>query len=323
MDLRILHITSPVTHSPFISAHAAASDRLPQALRERGHNVSVQVAKNTALAAAEARASNLYDVIHVHDAQDVRLWNSPGLPPVIRTSYTSAAGNGSPWVALSRAHARGQEDPLDIIPPALPADELPDPAAERGDDLAYVSNGQDPVGLAMAVAVARSVERPLAVLVPAGTELSAACTEILERHPRSSVRVAHVDRKACPAELADAAAYLSFQRGPFDMAAVVAMAHGTPVITLAGHPSAEVIVSGESGYVCESAEEAARAVERLDILPRNAGTVRARVVFDPATAAARLERLYTALREGRAPKFVDPEHFVSAPASASVAAAVS
>jgi glycosyltransferase involved in cell wall biosynthesis len=78
---------------------------------------------------------------------------------------------------------------------------------------------------------------------------------------------------------------------PFGLVMIEAMACGTPVIAFRGGSVPEVIDDGVTGFVVESVEEAARAVERVDGLDRRG----VRRVFDERFAAARMAVGYEAV----------------------------
>jgi glycosyltransferase involved in cell wall biosynthesis len=80
---------------------------------------------------------------------------------------------------------------------------------------------------------------------------------------------------------------------PFGLVMIEAMACGTPVITCRRGSVPEVIDEGVTGFIVESAEEGAKAVERVAALDR----ARCRAVFEERFGAARMARDYVAVYE--------------------------
>lgn len=299
MSLRILHVLSPsATENPFLSPAAANRAWLPDALRRMGHDVQVQHGHR---AGADPGS---FDIVHVHD--DSLADAAPGAGTVVYTRYRQDARR-SPFVALSYKGLASGDQPAAVIAPALDTSLVP-PEREPGDHLAFSFDGRDEFALGSAIAVATRSERPLTVVLDEATELSKSCAAaIVTGRDGDWLTVERYGPDAFPVAVANAAAYLAFSRDRFDMAALTAMACGTPVVAFEGSPASEVIIHGESGLLCRSAGEAYRAIEHLDIVRPAHGRSRARVVFDAEAAAMQHVALYERLAAGVTPVFCHPE----------------
>jgi glycosyltransferase involved in cell wall biosynthesis len=302
VTLRILHLSEKSDQSPYLDAAAAATRWLPDELRKRGHAVVVRPADEFAGGALDAVA-NHFDVVHIHGPAPE---GAIGTTPTLRTAYDVAAARG-PVVALSwRQARRWKEPPAAVVPAAIAVDSV-DPAVDRGDHFVVQLSPRDRGALDAALHVAQFAERELVVLSPSTLP---DC-----KPPSSLVRFVGVEGEDVPAELTTAAAYLAFGRATFDVGAVTAMAAGVPVLTLDDCPTAEVIVSGESGYTCASHDEAKRAAGRLDLLDARLARQRAQLLFDAGAAAARYEAIYEALISQKHPSFRHPELVMATAAS--------
>jgi glycosyltransferase involved in cell wall biosynthesis len=80
---------------------------------------------------------------------------------------------------------------------------------------------------------------------------------------------------------------------PFGLVMIEALACGTPVVAWRCGSVPEIINHGVSGYICESIDEAARAVERIDTLSRG----RCRQEFETRFHVARMAKDYVRLYE--------------------------
>ena len=298
MGLRIAQVHRPTSANPYLSSHAANARWLPDALRELGHDVEV-------IDPSAACHDAAYDIVHLHDPGDAELSAPAGRQ--VRTLYCpSTRGSARRDVALSWRQARDAGHVAAVVAPALPAAELPGPG-DRDDTLAFAFDGEDEAALAQAMQVATSCERGLRVLVSEPSRLSPACRAALDAHVRQGIRLDDLSADEFPEALRTSAAYLALTDTPFDMASLVAMACGTPVLTLDRHPAAEVIVHGESGWVCSSPRELSAAVDRLPLLDPGLGLSRARLLFESEAVARRYQELYSELVRGRGREFKHPE----------------
>ncbi|HEX6290496.1 MAG TPA: glycosyltransferase family 4 protein [Herpetosiphonaceae bacterium] len=106
--------------------------------------------------------------------------------------------------------------------------------------------------------------------------------------------VGEVDEQA-KAELLRNAYALLFPidwREPFGLTMAEAMACGTPVIAMRGGSVEEVIVDGETGFVCDSMEQMIAAVPRVVELDRRRCRQRVEEHFSAQAMAARYEAVY-------------------------------
>lgn len=295
MSLRIAQVHTSPARSPFLDAQAANAAWLAAALGGLGHDVDVFRAPP---AARDLRA---YDVVHVHGNAGLGEMSAP----VVRTQYGIDPA-GDLEVALSWRQAARLGRCAGVITPALDTAQVPDRASD-GESLAFAFGGSDEYALSAAISIASATERPLDVIVCAGAQIAPGATARLAAAQRQGVRLVRVGPGESPAALAGAAACLALDRVPFDMAALTAMAAGVPVVALESSPAAEVIVSGESGWVCAGTEDAARAIDRLHLLRPALGRSRARLLFDAEAVAARYQSLYFELLSGGLAAFRHPE----------------
>jgi glycosyltransferase involved in cell wall biosynthesis len=94
---------------------------------------------------------------------------------------------------------------------------------------------------------------------------------------------------------------------PFGIVLVESMACGTPVVALRGGSVEEVLVDGETGYVCSSLDEMVDAVHRVDQLDRADCRRRVEERFSGPVMAAGYERLYRqVLLSERLPRGIAP-----------------
>lgn len=297
MSLRIAQVHSPSARNPFLSAAAANQAWLTPALRRLGHIlVDVHPGPPT---------PDHFDIVHLHESA-----GAPLLQGFRVQSHYSSEASLDPEVtnvALSwRQAERLGETVAAVLPPPIDTGEVP-LVREPGDHLAFAFDGRHEYALGMAIAIACAAERPLAVTVDESTELTPRCADRIAEAAQNGVWVARIGPAEFPAPIATAAAYLSLDRGAFDMAALSAVACGTPVLAFEGTPATEVFVHGESGWAFKSTDEAVRVLGFLDVLEPKHGRSRARLVFHPAAIAVRHEGLYRELLDGNRPVFRHPE----------------
>jgi glycosyltransferase involved in cell wall biosynthesis len=79
---------------------------------------------------------------------------------------------------------------------------------------------------------------------------------------------------------------------PFGLTMVEAMATGTPVIAYRAGSVPEVVVDGETGFVCEHFSAMIDAVERIPEIDRRACRDHVERRFSPSTMASGYERVY-------------------------------
>jgi len=287
MALRIAHVADLRNRNPFLSAVAANAAWLVPALRDLGHEVDLIEAHRLPAAAAQR-----YDVVHLHGVV-------PGPRPQADLTLATRYDDEAPparFIALTyRQHQSDGLRAIAVIPPAVDMSLIP---ADRdpGDHLAFSFDGRDEYALGAAIAVATRQERPLVVVLGPDAQLSESCGAALRIGEQGGwLRVERLQPGSFPSAIWSAAAYLSFGRRGFDMAAVTALACGTPVVVFEGSPIAELVVHGESGWICPSPSAAAQSLEHLDLLSPALARARARVIFDAEAAAFRHAQLYRQL----------------------------
>ena len=82
---------------------------------------------------------------------------------------------------------------------------------------------------------------------------------------------------------------------PFGLTMVEAMATGTPVIAMNRGSVPEVVVDGETGFVCRSLDEMVAAVERIPLIDRRSCRRRVEQLFSVSQMADGYEAVYTRL----------------------------
>lgn len=293
MGLRILQVHQQPQSNPFLSAAAANAKWLAPALRE--------------FEIGEATATEAADLLHLHAADAAKVPDSSDRPTLVTTTSLETLPP-APTVALSYRQAQLLPgDVAAVIAPAFDTDAVP-AVREPGDHFVTAFDGADEHALAAALRVAANVERPLVVLLDTTVEPSPTCEELLRpAEATGRATVARFCADEFPDALANAAAYLAFGHTAFDMAALTAMACGTPVIALPASPANEVFVHGESGFCATSVEDACRWAERLELLSPTLARQRARALFDARSAAQQYADLYARLLRGERPVFRHPE----------------
>jgi len=89
---------------------------------------------------------------------------------------------------------------------------------------------------------------------------------------------------------------------PFGLVMIEAMACGTPIIACRQGSVSEVMQEGVTGFICDSVEEAARAVERIPSLSRK----ECRQIFEKRFTVGQMAQAYLAIYHrllGRAVRF--------------------
>jgi glycosyltransferase involved in cell wall biosynthesis len=83
---------------------------------------------------------------------------------------------------------------------------------------------------------------------------------------------------------------------------VEAMATGTPVIAMNRGSVPEVVVDGETGFVCRSLDEMVAAVERVPLIDRRSCRQRVEQLFSVSQMADGYEAVYTRLLRCDSPR---------------------
>jgi glycosyltransferase involved in cell wall biosynthesis len=130
----------------------------------------------------------------------------------------------------------------------------------------------------------------------------AAIAPLIARNPGLIEFVGEVDERGKDELLGGAFAYLFpiDWPEPFGLTMAEAMATGTPVIAARCGSASEVVVDGETGFICETMTEMVRAVTRIPTLSRAACRAHVEQHFSPATIASGYERVYARLIGQRA-----------------------
>ena len=125
----------------------------------------------------------------------------------------------------------------------------------------------------------------------------AAIAPLIERNPGVIEFIGEVDERGKDELLGGAFAYLFpiDWPEPFGLTMAEAMATGTPVIASSCGSVPEVVVDGETGFICETMTEMVQAVARIPSLSRAACRAHAETNFSPAAIASGYERVYAAV----------------------------
>lgn len=187
---------------------------------------------------------------------------------------------------------------------------------EKEPDLVFLGRMHPDKGVHLAIDVARAAGRRLVI--------AAKCAEPIEEtyfreevEPRFGpdiryVGTADADEKRA---LLSRAAGLLFPiqwEEPFGLVMTESLACGTPVVALRRGSVAEVIVDGESGFVCDDLDEMVAAVGSLHEIDPEACRDRVLERFDDSVMVERYEAVYRAIAAGRRGRLDD---VAAAPAS--------
>jgi glycosyltransferase involved in cell wall biosynthesis len=192
--------------------------------------------------------------------------------------------------------------------------------ARAGDYLAFLGRLAPDKGVEDAIAVARMAGLPLklaAKIDPIDRAYYEQRLAPLLADPQFTY-IGEVDQRTKDAFLGGARALLFPIRWPepFGLVMAEALATGTPVIAGRFGSVPEVIEDGVTGFICDSVEEMALAVERIGELDRMACRSAALERFSPAQMAASYDVLYdqlttpagTSIRPLSAPPVVRLDH---------------
>lgn len=140
------------------------------------------------------------------------------------------------------------------------------------DYLLYVGRIIPEKGIKEAIQVARTVGRRLLIIGPVPLEHQGYFDQYIK--PELDDRILYlgrVDQDRLPAYYQKAMALLTPVQWeePFGLTTIEAMACGTPVISLRRGAASEIIEHGKCGFICDSVQEMAEAVEKIDAIDRN------------------------------------------------------
>jgi glycosyltransferase involved in cell wall biosynthesis len=242
-----------------------------------------------------------FDVVHSHVGPSAYLLSAAASTPVLHTVH-SLVGPDLAWYArrhpglwLSTVSAH-QALPLGggarVIPNGVALDAFPF-SARGGDGLAFLGRLEPAKGADLAIAAARTLDRPLTL---AGPVIDAGFfAERIEPALGDGVTYAGVLDHARKVELlASAACALVPSRWPepFGLVAVEAMACGTPVAALATGALPEIVEPGLTGELADDEGGLATAADRARRLDRRAVRARSGERFGIARVAERYLDLY-------------------------------
>jgi glycosyltransferase involved in cell wall biosynthesis len=166
--------------------------------------------------------------------------------------------------------------------------------------LAFVGRIHPEKGPALAVDVARRARRPLRVAAkidPLDVEYyQRSIAPLFAAHDVDFVGELHEPEK--PAFYANATATLfpSDWPEPFGLVLIESMAAGTPVIALRRGSVPEIVLDGETGFICDTVEQMAEAVKHVDLIDR-AACRRQAARFDAPHMCADYETVYRAVSQ--------------------------
>jgi glycosyltransferase involved in cell wall biosynthesis len=281
----------------------------PAPLRRFGYGrdrIMLEGAKARAVhAAIKALEHERVDVVHNH------VWRmcEPGAslrPPVVTTihhpldSWTERARYracpSSSLVVVSRSQQRSAQGlPVHhVIHNGVPVETYPY-SAEKGKYLAFLGRAAPEKGLETAIEVARRTGIPLRI----GAKVERNDKYFLERIVPSLrspliMFLGEINQDEKRLLLRDALALLhpSQYSDPCPLAAIEAMACGTPVIAFANGALPEIVEDGTTGFVVATLEEMVSAVARTEGLSRSACRKRAGQHFSSRLMAQRYVDVY-------------------------------
>lgn len=282
----------------------ATIHRLSEGLRSRGHDVHVRAARRLA-------ASDLAGVDLIHDHSGAATVPSGISIPILTSLYrVSEAPPGwstgcvtASWWLRSALPELSDAAFSGVVYPGLPVDDLPF-GGEPGDYLLYAAPLAPEFGAHEAIRIARRLERPLRLVGPLPVEHRPYFVAEIAPHLGDQVQYL---RDLPPAALAEQAAGATALLHPiqddvaFDFGAVVAMAAGTPVVSLRRGAMPELVVHGETGFLVDAPWQFAGAVDHVDLLDRRACRRRAKQLFDVEQMVDATARIYASLLDTPAP----------------------
>jgi glycosyltransferase involved in cell wall biosynthesis len=170
-----------------------------------------------------------------------------------------------------------------------------------GGYLAFLGRISPEKGVDRAIKIAQAVDMPLRIAAkvdPVDREYFTAKVKPLLRDPRVEY-IGEIDETDKDEFLGNAFAYLFPINWPepFGMTMIEAMACGTPVIAMNLGSVPEVVVDGQTGFVCRSQAEMIDAVQRAGDLSRNACRAHVENHFSTLRMAEMYETAYRTVTE--------------------------
>jgi glycosyltransferase involved in cell wall biosynthesis len=165
-----------------------------------------------------------------------------------------------------------------------------------GSYLAFLGRISPEKGLPHAIEIARAVDMPLRIAAKIDPVDRVYFTETIKpmlRDPRVEY-IGEIDEAQKDEFLGHAYAYLFpiTWPEPFGITMIEAMACGTPVIAMAQGSVPEVVVRGQTGFICRSLREMVDAVQQVDQLSRRACRAHVEHRFSVEAMAAAYEAVY-------------------------------
>lgn len=286
--------TSPATRGHFF---ADAVEPLGQSVTEAAH----------VLAAYEALAD--MDVIHDHTILGPLVSARAGRarPPVVTTNH-------GPFTAVTRplfreiartasvvAISNDQASRAGDVPIAAVIHHGVDTSTYRprpgvGEHVAFVGRMSPDKGVDRAVRIARAAGRPLQLYSkmrePEEVAYFETCVAPLLGADPQPPRERPLEERL--AAVGTAAALLNpiAWDEPFGLVMAEALAMGTPVVASPRGAAPEIVTDGVTGFLCETEEQAVRALERISLIDRAVCRDEAVRRFSVARMAADYERLF-------------------------------
>jgi glycosyltransferase involved in cell wall biosynthesis len=167
---------------------------------------------------------------------------------------------------------------------------------QPGSYLAFLGRVSPEKGLADAIELAHAVQMPLRIAAkigPGDQAYFAATVEPLLRDRRVEY-LGEIDEAQKDEFLGRAYAYLFPIRWPepFGITMIESMACGTPVIAMAEGAVPEVVVHGQTGFVCRTFHEMVQAVQNVSQISRGACRAHVERQFTVGKMAAAYEAVY-------------------------------
>lgn len=227
------------------------------------------------------RDADRFDVVSDHTGALGLALSNLTSTPFLSTVHGTVAGEagelyrrvcdvtpGAALVSLTESHRRGASDLpwLATIPNAIALDDHPVRVSRGGEYLFWLGRMSVDKGPVTAIEVARAADRPMLL---AGKLRGAAELEYFEQHVRPRLGdgieyVGEIDMHERVRLLHGAHALINplAWDEPFGLVMVEAMACGVPVIATSRGSVPEIVVDGHTGWISDTVEGMAAAVER-------------------------------------------------------------
>ncbi len=186
-----------------------------------------------------------------------------------------------------------------------------------GEYLLFVGRMSPDKGVVEAIEIARRTQRRLLILAKINEDsereyFDSHVVPALDGVDAEVVEHASHEFKAAAYGNALATLFPIKWREPFGLVMTESMATGTPVIAFRNGSVPEVIADGETGFICETVDEACALVERAREIDRRACRERVEALFSGEQMVLRHEELYAEVvgcksgRTGRTPVLALP-----------------